>query len=124
MKKVVGVVSIVLFLLITLQSCVVGLGNTIEGQGEISGSAGFFLALFMLIGGILVLISKNKKGVLITAIVLYILGGLLGITNIGTYSDLAIWSVLSFIFGGLLLFHYFSNKEIYGNKKKEEVEIR
>lgn len=119
MKKVIGVISLVLFLFIMLQSCVAGVSNAMEGQGEISGSAGFFLAVSMLIGGILLLISKDKKGVLITAIVFYIIGGLLGITNIGSYSDLAIWSVLSLIFGGLLIFHYFRNKESYSKSKKQ-----
>ena len=118
MKKVIGVISLVLFMFIMLQSCVAGIGNAMEGTGEISGSAGFLLALSMLIGGILAIISKDKKGILITSIVFYLIGGLIGITNVGSYADLAIWSVLSLIFGGLLGFHYFRNKEMYGNRKK------
>ncbi|MBS4536375.1 hypothetical protein GOQ29_12180 [Clostridium sp. D2Q-14] len=118
MKKVIGIISMVLFLFITLQSCVAGVGNAIEGQGEMSGSAGLFLAIFMLVSGILLMISKDKKGILITSIVFYIIGGLIGIFNVGSYSDLAVWSVLSFIFGGLLILHLFRNKDIY-NKKNE-----
>lgn len=122
MKKVIGIISLVLFMIIMLQSCVVGLGNAMEGQGEISGSAGFLLAISMLIGGILAMISKDKKGILITAIVFYVLGGLIGITNIGSYADLAIWSVLSLVFGGLLMVHYFRNKGMYGEKESKREE--
>lgn len=65
-----------------IQSCVAGIENAKEGKSKISSSAGFFLAIFMLICGIL-----------------------------------AIWSVLSLVFGELLLFHYFKNKDIYGNSE-------
>ena len=117
MKKVVGIISVVLFTLIALQSCVAGLGNVLEGSGEVSGSAGMMLAFIMLIAGVISLTSKTSKGMIITAIVFYAIGGIIGISNVGSYSDLAIWSVLSFIFAGLLLFHFLKNKEKYINRK-------
>jgi len=67
----------------------------------------------MLIAGIIVLISKLSKGMTITSIVLYALGGLIGISNVGSYSDLKIWSILNFIFVALLIFHMFKNKDMY-----------
>lgn len=44
-RLVIGILSIVLFLIISLQSCAVGIGNTLQDNGEVSGSAGFLLAL-------------------------------------------------------------------------------
>lgn len=120
MKKVVGIISSVLFLLISLQSCVAGIGNTMEGSGEVSGSAGLFLAFCLLVGGIITAISKNSRGMTITAIVFYLLGGIVGIANVGSYADLQIWSILSFIFAGLVLFHLIKNKESYQRQKEEE----
>lgn len=43
------------------------------------------------------------KGGGIVAGVFYLLGGLLGIVNYGSFSDLAIWSVLCFIFGAVFI---------------------
>jgi len=116
MKKVIGIISIVLFVFVTFQSCVAGLGNAISDNDEASGSAGLMLAMFMLIAGIITLISKLSKGMTVTATIFYVVGGLIGIANVGTYADLKIWSILSFAFAALLLFNLFKNKEEYSNK--------
>lgn len=117
MKKVIGIISIVLFLIIAFQSCAAGVSNALENSKEASGSAGFILALCMLIAGIIALISKFSKGMTITSLVFYAIGGLLGIANVGKFSDLKIWSILSFIFAALLLFHLIKNKSKYGKKE-------
>lgn len=98
MKKVLGIISIVLFFLIAFQSCAAGLGNAMEGSTEASGTTGFLLVLCWLIGGIIELPSKNSKGAVITGIVFYGLGGVLGIANVGSYKDLKIWAILFFYF--------------------------
>lgn len=118
MKKVVGIISIVLFAFVSLQSCAAGLGNSLKGSSEVSGSAGLMLAICWLIGGIVLLASGKNKKVVITAIVFYIIGGLLGIANVGSYGDLKIWSILSFVFAGLIIFHLYKNKDIYSNTPK------
>ena len=117
MKKVVGIISIVLFFIIVFQSCAAGVGDALMETGGASGSAGMMLAFCMLIGGILALASGTKKGVLITAIIFYIVGGIIAIANIGIFADLQIWAILSFIFGGLLIFHLYKNKDMYISKK-------
>lgn len=66
------------------------------------------------------LISKNKKGLVITAIVFYVLGGIIGISNVGIFADLQIWYVLNLIFAGLLIFHLIKNKELYSKNNIEE----
>lgn len=103
-RLVIGIISIVLFLLIIFQSCAVGTANTFEGNGEVSGSAGFLLALCMLIAGIVGIVTRKKgKGGPITAGCFYLVGGLIGIANIGSYADLQIWSILSFIFAAIFI---------------------
>lgn len=67
----------------------------------------------MLIAGIITLVSKESKGLTITAIVFYILGGILGFANAGTFSDLKIWSIIDLIFAACLLI------QILKNGKKE-----
>ena len=97
-KLVIGIISIVLFLIIAFQSCFAGLGNAISGNGESSGSAGFFLATCMLVAGIVGICTRKGFAGGIVSGCFYAIGGLIGIANYGTYSDLKIWSILSFIF--------------------------
>ena len=62
-KLVIGILSIVLFLLVSLQSCAAGLANTLAENGEVSGSAGFVLALGLLVAGIVnICTRKGGKG--------------------------------------------------------------
>lgn len=61
-KLVIGIISIVLFALISLQSCAAGLGNAIADNGENSGTSGVICALFMLIAGIIGIATRNGKG--------------------------------------------------------------
>ena len=105
MRKTIGILSIVLSVVVGLQSMLAGLGNALSENGEIGGSTGFLLSILWLIAGITVLAAKDKKGMLIFSLVLYIIGGLLGFIGAGSYSDLIIWSVISLIFGLLLFFH-------------------
>ncbi len=93
-KLVSGVLSCVLFVLVMFQSCAAGMANTLEENGEVSGSAGFLVAAFMLAGGIVSIATRKSvgKGGNIALIVLFGLAALIGFANYGTYSDLAIWS--------------------------------
>lgn len=97
-RLIIGIVSIVLFFVIVFQSCAAGIGNTLAENGESSGTAGFLLALCMLIAGIVGISTKKSKGGSITSGCFYALGGIIGIANVGSYADLQVWSVLSFIF--------------------------
>lgn len=98
-KLVLGIISIVLFVLVSFQSCAAGLGNALTGSGEVSGAAGILLSFCMLIAGIVGICTRKSKDGGIAAGIFYLSGGLLGITNYGSFADLAIWSVLCFIFG-------------------------
>ena len=93
-KLVSGILSMILFALVTLQSCAAGVANALEENGETSGSAGLLVAALMLAGGIVSVATRKstKKGGNIAMIVLFGLAALIGFANYGSYSDLAIWS--------------------------------
>ncbi|WP_418718401.1 hypothetical protein [Candidatus Allofournierella merdipullorum] len=98
-KLVIGILSIVLFLLVALQSCAAGLGNTLADNGEVSGSADFLLALGLLVAGIInICTRKGGKGGYVAA-GFYILPALLALPNAGSYADLYIWAVIGIAFG-------------------------
>lgn len=102
-RLVIGIISIILFLLISFQSCAAGLGNALEDNGEVSGTAGFILACCMLIAGIVGICCRKLKTGTIVAGCFYAVGGLIGIANFGSYADLQIWSILSFIFAAVFI---------------------
>ena len=91
-KMVSGIISCVLFVVVSFQSCAAGLVNTIEENGEIGGSSGIFLSFLMLTGGIVSLSTRKRKGGNIAIIILYGLAALIGYSGAGSYSDLYIWS--------------------------------
>ncbi|MCR5748111.1 MAG: hypothetical protein K6G03_10420 [Lachnospiraceae bacterium] len=93
-KLVAGILSIVFFFFVSLQSCAAGIANTIEDNGEISGSAGILVAIFLLAGGIVSIATRKSsgKGGNIALIVMFGLAALIGFSSYGSYSDLAIWS--------------------------------
>lgn len=99
MRLVIGIICCVLFVLIAFQSCVVGLGNSITDSGEVSGTAGALLAIFMLIAGILGIAGRNQKWAIIVAICSFFLGSIIGFSSSGSYTDLGVWSSISLIFG-------------------------
>jgi Ca2+/Na+ antiporter len=93
-KLVSGILSCILFALVAFQSCAAGIANTLEDNGEVSGSAGIVVAILMLAGGIVSIATRKSKknGGNIALIVLFGLAALMGFANYGSYSDLAIWS--------------------------------
>lgn len=92
-KLVSGILSIVLFFVVSLQSCVVGLGNAVFETGEVSGSAGFIVSVMMLAGGIVSIATRNGgKGGNIALIVLFGIATFFGFILAGSYGDLIVWS--------------------------------
>ena len=102
-KLIIGIISMVLFLVIAFQSCAAGIGNALEDNGESSGSAGFFVALCMLIAGIVGVCTRKSVGGGFVTGIFYAVAGLIGITNYGSFGDLMIWSVISFIFAAVFV---------------------
>ncbi len=92
-KLVSGILSIVLSVFVIFQSMLVGLGNTIQENGEVSGSAGLLVAILLLAGGIVSIATrKGGKGGAIALIIIFGLGALLGFSSAGSYGDLVVWA--------------------------------
>ena len=121
-KLVIGIISIVLFMVIAFQSCAAGIGNALSENGESSGSAGFFVALCMLIAGIVGICTRKGIGGGYVCGAFYAIGGLIGITNYGSYSDLMIWSILSFIFACVFIIGSIFTKKKLVSRKSENKE--
>jgi hypothetical protein len=104
-KLVIGLFSMVFFVIIILQSCATGLVNSLNGDTEdSSGTAGVILAIFMLVAGIVgVVTRKEAKGGKFAG-VLYLLAAIIGFASLGTFTDLVVWSSLSLIFGIIFIF--------------------
>jgi len=99
-KLVIGIISMVLFIIIAFQSCAAGIGNALEENNSVSGSTGFLCSILMLSGGIVTVATRNKKsnGGSIAAIILYSIGALSAFSDIGIFKDLIVWGSISVIF--------------------------
>lgn len=120
MRLIVGIISIVLSLIVMFQSCAAGAANALSENGESSGTAGALLAIIMLISGIISIAARKSKGGIITAVVFYIIGGLIAFGMAGSYKDLKIWAVVAFIFAALLLLSLFMKKKTDGKVPENE----
>lgn len=113
-KLVSGILSIVLFVFVSFQSCAAGVANTLEANGEVGGSAGIIVAIMLLAGGIVSIATRNGgKGGNIALIVLFGIGALCGFTLAGSYGDLNIWAAWCLICAVLAIVSL-----VKGNKTK------
>lgn len=99
-KYVTGIMSIIFTAMVVFQSCAAGLGNAMSNNGEMSGSGGIILALFMLTGGIVSINTRNEdgRGGSIACVIVYVIAFLIGTVTAGTvFKDLYIWSMWCFI---------------------------
>jgi Ca2+/Na+ antiporter len=94
-KLVSGILSIILFVFVTFQSCAAGVSNALSENGESSGSYGFIVAILMLAGGIISIVTRKShgKGGSIALIILFGLAAIIGFAGHGSYSDLMVWSI-------------------------------
>jgi hypothetical protein len=112
-KLVAGILSIILFVLVTFQSCAAGVSNALEENGEVSGTTGLIVAVLMLAGGIVSIATRKSKGKggNIALIILFGLAALCGFAGYGSYSDLAIWSGWCLINAVIALIAMFKKKK-------------
>ena len=95
-RLVIGIISFVMALIVTFQSCFAGLGNAMEDNGEVGGSAGVVLAVFAIVAGIIAIVTRKGEGKgPFVAGGFYLAGGL---AMAGSYADLKIWGVACIIF--------------------------
>lgn len=93
-KLVSGIFCMILFVVVSFQSCAVGIGNVLAENEESSGSGGIILAVFMLAGGIVSVATRKSsgKGGNIALIVLFVLAAFFGFSLAGSFTDLNIWA--------------------------------
>lgn len=117
MELVSGILSIVLFIVVAFQSCAAGVVNTIEDNGQSSGSGGIMVAIMMLSGGIVSVATRKSegKGGNIALIVLFGLGALIGFALAGNFTDLNIWAAWCLINAVLAIIAL-----IKGNKSEKQ----
>lgn len=102
-RLIIGIISIVLSFIVSLQSCAAGLIGGIEQSGDTSGTGGIVVSLLMLISGITAICCrKSKSGSIVTG-GFYILAALLGFASGGIFADLIAWSYLCLIFGAIFI---------------------
>lgn len=117
-KLVSGILSMVFFAVVVFQSCAAGLSNALEENGETSGSAGIFVAIFMLSGGIVSVATRNsvKKGGNIALFILFGLAAIIGFAGHGSYSDLTVWAGWCLICAILAIVAMIAGKKKGGDK--------
>ena len=93
-KLVAGILSIVLTLIVVLQSCAAGVVEAVEDSGGSSGGSGIIVAVLMLAGGIVSIATRKSegKGGNIALIILFGLAAIIGFTGAGIYQDLMVWA--------------------------------
>ena len=107
-KLVSGIISIVLTILVLLQSCVAGVGGALAEIGgakeSFAGSAGMFVALLMMTGGITSIATRNSENNNGNKALI----GLFGLATLiclasmgGIYKDLIVWGIWCAVNAGM-----------------------
>ncbi len=100
-RLIIGILSMVLPIGITFQSCFAGLGNALANNHATSGTQGVLLSAFMFIGGLIASVTRNSGSRIVTILpaLFYWFGALMTLESGATYGDLPIWGGFSFVFG-------------------------
>lgn len=113
-KLVIGILMIVFSLFIAFQSMAVGISDSMQNSKHVSGSAGIMVALFYLVAGIVYLATRKMKklGGDIANMIILLITGIIGLSDVGVFSDLKIWSWFAIIVGvGFFVWHFLVNRK-------------
>lgn len=100
-RLIVGIVSIVVSVMVLMQSCAVaGLGAFVSEEAMTDGMGGMLIAFLMLIAGIVDVATRKTLGKagFVVSIVAYVLAALVGFVFCSTYSDLAVYAGICLAF--------------------------
>lgn len=114
MKIATGIISLVLMIVVGVQSCGVALGSSIlhDQSGTTGGSLGEFVALLFLLGGAFVFAKPFVSMFFFSLAAIFGWAG--GATTM--YSDLTIWGFVSLILGIMSFFGW------RGDQKKKRAQ--
>lgn len=113
-RLVLGIISIVLFIIIGLQSFIVLVDHALSANADRSGMLGILVALLVLVAGIIGIATRNSKANVgsIISTVLYGLGGIVSFCGTNAYIGLRIWGVVVLGFGVVFLFSSIQKKKV------------
>lgn len=110
-KLTIGIISIVLSIVVMFQSCAAGVGSALANNAkDTSGGAGVFVALLLIVGGIVGIAARKSKGGAIATTIIYAIGGIVGIATTGIFKDLLVWGIISLIFAAVFCISIFTQK--------------
>jgi hypothetical protein len=101
-KIATGIISLVLMLVVGVQSCGVALGGSVfhDQSGQTGGSLGFLVAFLFLLGGAFAFAKP------FVSMIFFALAAIFGWTggSTTTFSDLTVWGFVSLILGIMSFF--------------------
>ncbi|MFB5662203.1 hypothetical protein [Alteribacillus sp. HJP-4] len=118
MRLTLGIFSIVLSVFVIFQSIIAGVGNLWMGGNEVSGMIGIMIAVVMLVSGILTVAARNSRGTHLTAVVFWVIAGVLGFLFSSDFKDLNVWGALCIVFA--LLSYIYIVRKLPKEKNEEE----
>jgi hypothetical protein len=108
-KLTIGIVSIVLSLVVLFQSCAAGIGTALANDSkDASGGMGVFVAILLIVAGIVGIAARASKGGAIAATIIYALAGIVGVSSTGIFKDLLVWGIIALIFAAVFLISVFT----------------
>lgn len=109
-KLVSGIISMVVFIIIVFQSCATGVVNALDNNdADTSAGGGIWVAFILLVAGITsACVWKEKsRWADFALIILFGFAALAGFSNLGTYTDLEVWSWWAAICAGMAFISLF-----------------
>lgn len=111
-KTFIGFSSLLLTIVVFLQSCAASTAKIAESDQAKSGSVGMLVAIIILVAGIEALNSRNSKGKTIFSAILYTIAGILALTARSVYGYLVLWGIVSLVFAFVFFYSYHTYRKI------------
>lgn len=113
-RLVIGIISLVLSIIIFVQSAATGIVNSIEPTDDVGGSAGLLVCILFIVSGIVAIVTRNSrsKAGSFVCFAFYLFAGLVGVSNSAVYTDLEIWGALAIIFAVVFLIAGIKTKKV------------
>ena len=104
-KLVLGILGLIFSIVIMLQSCAASVVNAVEDNGDIGGFAGYLVAFLLIAGSIVMIAARSSagKGGSIAGLIIFVLAGILAVSNSAVYKDLTVWGIFCFILAAVNL---------------------
>lgn len=99
-KLVIGIFSIILFVLVMLQACAVtSVGVFVSEETAASGLIGVMVAFLMLAAGIVGITTRTKPKGGLVASAMWFIAAFMGFAASSVYGDMSVWGFLALVFG-------------------------